>query len=100
MATQERKYPHITVTQGMSGWFAVMMWWNNEEPDIGGFAEPYTTGMGRWSLQAEAIAEAKTWAEREGLPFYEPAVLDNRPARQDVEQQIREIIPGIIVKHL
>jgi hypothetical protein len=88
------KYPNIQVTKGLSGWFAVMLWWN---PD--GFAEPYETGEGRYALQADAIAEAKEWAEGAGLPFYPPKH-DPNPARQDVATQIQELIPGIEMKKL
>lgn len=61
-------YPHITVTQGMSGWFAVMLWWN---PEMGGFPEPYQTGIGRYCTREEAKIEAKEWSEAEGLEFIE-----------------------------
>lgn len=63
----EHKYPHISVTKGLAGWFAVVVWWNPE-----GFAEEL------------------------GIPFYPPTP-DHLPARQDVENQIRELIPGVEV---
>lgn len=78
----------------MAGWFAVNVWWN---PD--GFPEPWDTGDGRYALQADAIQEAKEWSEAYGLPFVAPQI-DDWPARQDVEQQIREIIPGVQVIHV
>lgn len=53
---------YITVTEGMSGFFAVHMWLNEEE-DFGSFWEPYETGMGRYGTREEAVAEAEDWAE-------------------------------------
>ena len=83
-------YPYITVTQGLAGYFAVKIWLN---PD-GRFEEPYDTGDGRYALQLDAISEARDWAELEGLRFVEPMIC-LQPARQDVEQQIKELIPGV-----
>lgn len=57
---------HITVTSGMSGWFAVMLHWNT---DHGGFWEPWTTGIGRYATKEEAIIEAKDWAEAKEMKF-------------------------------
>ena len=56
----------IGVTQGMSGWFAVDYWLN---PDMGGFIEPWQTGIGRYATRAEAEQEAADWAEAEQLPL-------------------------------
>jgi hypothetical protein len=67
MAEKPKNY--ITTTQGMSGWFAVMYWWNNQEPDIGGFWEPWETGFGRYENEARAIEEAELWADSEGLEY-------------------------------
>jgi len=64
---EEIKYPHITVTSGISGYFAVMIWWN---PEMGGFAEPYQTGIGRYRSKSEAEIEGRRWAKDEELPFY------------------------------
>lgn len=58
--------PYITVTQGGAGWFAVHMWHN---PDMGGFWEPYTTGIGRYADKLSAVDEAEDWAEAEGLEY-------------------------------
>jgi len=49
----------------MSGYFAVMMWWNPEE----GFWEPYQSGIGRYDNEEDAIEEAKWWAQSKGLEF-------------------------------
>lgn len=56
----------ITVTQGMSGYFAVMMSWNSE---CDGFYEPWTTGFGRYEKKEDAIEEAEFWAKDEGLEY-------------------------------
>ena len=57
-------YPYITVTRGLSTWFAVMIWWN---PEMGGFPEPYDSGVGRYIEKDDAIVEAEMWAKEEGL---------------------------------
>jgi len=64
------KESFITVTKGMSGYFAVMFWWNSE---LDGFWEPWTTGIGRYATQQEAIEEGIDWAEMEELEFVMPA---------------------------
>jgi hypothetical protein len=89
----KRTYPHITVTQGLAGWFAVML------VDTDGFVEPEESGIGRYKMQTDAISEGKYWAKCEELPFYEPAI-DDQPARQDVIQQLLEIIPDAKVINL
>lgn len=62
----EKNKPYITITKGMSGWFAVKMWWN---PEMGGFWEPDSTGYGRYEFKQSAIQEAKEWAVNEGLEY-------------------------------
>lgn len=64
--TNESHPPYVTVTQGMSGYFAVMLWWN---PGMGGFYEPWDTGAGRYDSPELAASEAKMWAESEGVEF-------------------------------
>lgn len=58
----------ITTTEGVSGFFAVHMWLNEEE-DFGPFWEPYDTGFGRYETREEAIAEAQNWARMEGMEY-------------------------------
>lgn len=55
---------YITTTHGLSGHFAVMVWWNPE-----GFWEPWNTAAGRYETRAEAEADAKEWAQAEGLEY-------------------------------
>jgi hypothetical protein len=58
-------HSYVTVTKGISGWFAVIVDWDDElEVYI-----PYTTGVGRYANREDAIEEAKLMAEMEGLPF-------------------------------
>lgn len=64
-------FPVISVTQGMSGYFAVMYWWN---PEMGGFPEPYETGFGRYPDRASAIVEAVQWAKDENIKL-DPALV-------------------------
>ena len=56
----------ISVTSGMRGFFAVMLWWN---PEYGGFWEPWQSGIGSYATEEEAIVDAKEWAEAEGLEY-------------------------------
>lgn len=57
----------VTVMEGMSGHFAVHMWLNEEEDFP--FWEPYDTGLGRYATREEAVMEAQSWAEHEGIEY-------------------------------
>ena len=59
----------ITIGEGAAGWFAVMIWVN---PAMGGFPEPYQTGVGRYPDRDSAIAEAEEWADSDGLELHIP----------------------------
>lgn len=63
----EEHKSYVTVTHGMRGFFAVLMWWN---PDPG-FWEPWQSGIGSYKSGKEAAAEGRIWAEAEGLEFKE-----------------------------
>lgn len=58
----------VTTTHGMSGYFAVLFWLNEEE-DFGPFWEPYESGYGRYETQEEAVLEAKQWALECGYEY-------------------------------
>lgn len=58
----------VSVTRGMSGHFAVIYWWNQEQ---GGFWEPWDTGIGRYATEAEAREEAAELACEE-IPYLMP----------------------------
>jgi hypothetical protein len=62
-AAPDPKLPFVTVTHGMRGYFAVLMWWNaNDE-----FWEPWSSGFGSYNTYEEAIPEARAWAEAEDV---------------------------------
>jgi len=69
---------YVTVTSGMSGFFAVHVWLNKTEKSfdkkeiLPPFWEPYDTGLGRYPNIEDAIIEAKEWAADLGLNFYLP----------------------------
>lgn len=70
MSALDRHEMHISVTgPAISGYFAVMYWWNTEYGEDEGFWEPYQTGVGRYATKDAAIAEGKAWAEAEELEF-------------------------------
>lgn len=60
---------YITITHGMSGYFAILMRWVTEH---GGFYDIWDTGVGRYPSLEEACVEGRTWAKEEGLRFEEP----------------------------
>lgn len=63
---------YITVTRGISGWFAVELYWDKE---INMWA-PWTTGFGRYPDEKDAVAEGKAWALADEMEFkYEPTSL-------------------------
>ena len=65
MAHGVRNY-RISVTQGMSGHFAVML---ADYEDIGWNTDVVTTGVGRYRTREQAVEEGKQWAEEEEIPF-------------------------------
>lgn len=67
------KEKHVTLSEGMSGWFAVIVWWN---PEHGGFWEPWDTGTGRYAHWEAAELEAKDIADGEGFKYYRPSKLE------------------------
>lgn len=58
--------PFVTTTQGMRGWFAVLIHWND---DAGGFWEPLQTGIGSYASIDGAIREGQDWAAAEDIEF-------------------------------
>lgn len=59
----------MDITQGMSGYFAVEYWMNNEDNGFRSFPEPWDTGIGRYATEREAYREAKAIAEEMELPL-------------------------------
>lgn len=68
MKDQPEGYPFITVTSGIAGYFAVMIWRN---PELGGFDEPWDTGIGRYKKRERAVIEAQSWVKEGGIPYHE-----------------------------
>lgn len=64
----DKRKAYVTVTYGISGYFAVLMWWN---PELDGFWEPWNTGFGRYKFRDDAVEEAKYWADAEELEYIE-----------------------------
>jgi hypothetical protein len=61
------KTPYITITNGLRGYFAVLITLSDD-----GFEEPGQTGIGSYNTPQEAIPEAKSWANDEGIEFIDP----------------------------
>lgn len=59
--------PFTTVTYGMRGYFAVLMWWNDKDIPGEGFWEPWQSGIGSYKTAAHAWVEARQWAQAEGM---------------------------------
>jgi hypothetical protein len=59
--------PFITVTSGLSGFFAVCFWWNPE-----GFWEPWDTHPARRATVADAEADAKAWSIEDNIEYRQP----------------------------
>jgi hypothetical protein len=64
--------PYITVTEGMRGFFAVYLVWND---DHDGFYEPEQTGCGSYDNPDEAAQEARWWARDEDVDCTHPGPL-------------------------
>jgi hypothetical protein len=53
----------ITVTEGMNGFFALEMWFNEEDLEGLSFWEPYQRSFRTHPTREEAEAEGRQWAE-------------------------------------
>lgn len=62
-AAAEEHPNYITVTQGMRGYYSVLMKWDDELE----FYEPFVTSDFSWKTFAKAKADAEFWAQAEGL---------------------------------
>jgi len=69
--SQDEHTPYITVTQGLRGYFAVMVWWNAEEDDCAPFWEPWQSSPCSFNKREQAVEDAKFWAEAEGIAYKE-----------------------------
>ena len=55
--------PFVTVTHGLRGHFAVLMYYD----EAGGYWEPWQSGIGSYKDRDGAAREAREWAEAEEL---------------------------------
>lgn len=62
---------YVTVYRPIAGWKAMLVWLNNEEPDLGPFWEPWNTSLFAFAEKEDAVLDAKMWAKAEGIPFIE-----------------------------
>jgi hypothetical protein len=73
----------LTITQGMTYYFAVHMWLNEDDKKAP-FWEPYVSGLGRYDTPAEAIVEAVAWAEETemqlDLKYWTPTIWKFNPS--------------------
>lgn len=60
---REKKRDYVTVDQGLAGYFAVYMIWDEEVKDYG----PWETGFRRSKDKKQALVEAFMWTQAEGL---------------------------------
>ena len=58
----------VSITSGISGYFAVIYWLNDETPGDY-FPEPWNTGIGRYRTKEEAYHEAEMIAFSEEIPL-------------------------------
>lgn len=63
---------YVDVTSGMRGFFAVLLWWNDEDGPERGFWEPWSTSPLSFETREGAERDGRRWAEAEGLPFGAP----------------------------
>lgn len=59
----------ITTTRGMRGYFAVEMWLNDEDPELGPFPEPWQSDSVSFATEDGAKARAYQLANDECLPL-------------------------------
>lgn len=69
MESSEKHPDYITVYKSIGGWKAIHLTWESGSPDWGGYYEPFSTGMGAYMTEEEAVEEAKEWASDSGLEF-------------------------------
>lgn len=65
MATPVALAPYVTITHGMRGHFAVLMFWDAD----GEFWDVWQSGIGSYATADEAACEAREWANAEGLEY-------------------------------
>lgn len=68
---------YVTVTSGMSGFFAVHIHLNRIDAPEDAFEEPWDTGLIRSPHIQDAIVEAKAMASEFNLPYKAPKGYEN-----------------------
>lgn len=73
MSDTEEHPRYVTVTEGMRGFFAVLLHYVVMDDDYG-FYEPWESGLGSYATPQEAADEARAWAANEeiGCNWYGP----------------------------
>jgi hypothetical protein len=69
LAKEPSKNWRLSVSRGMSGWFAVLIADFQHEKSGFWYTDVWQTGIGRYATREEAESEARSWAESEGLPY-------------------------------
>jgi hypothetical protein len=65
--TKLNKEAYVTTYEPVSGYKAVLMVWDEDVQTH----LPWNTGLTAYATKAEAVKEAKAWAEAEGLDYVE-----------------------------
>lgn len=63
--TADAHKPYVTVTNGLRGFFAVLVCWNEE---MDGY-EPWNTSDASYAAREGAEEDAKAWAEAENVEY-------------------------------
>ena len=92
MITNTRPHTYISVYMPIAGWKAIMY---KVDKDCGNRHTPWTTSDNAFNTKAEAVSEAKSWAEEEGLLFYDdcPEQTNDAPDKSVLEQ-LTDIFPN------
>lgn len=68
----DARKPHVTITRGIRGYYAVFLRWCEATEKHPGFWEPLNTGVGSYETAEEAAPEAIMWADAEGVEYRAP----------------------------
>lgn len=85
---------YISVYMPIAGWKAIML---AVDEDCGGYHTPWQTGDWAYNTKAEAVKDAKSWAEAEGVPFIDSTEEDKDAPDKSVTEQLLEIMPNATV---
>jgi hypothetical protein len=88
---------YISVYMPIAGWKSIML---VVDEDCGGMHTPWQTGDWAYKTKAEAVRDAKSWAEAEDIPFIDAKGDDSDAPDKSVTEQLVELIPGLKVVKL